>query len=44
MLHSEGGEWPTYELLKGRLGRALSNVVYWEVSLLTTRGMEPDDL
>jgi len=32
------------EVFKARLDRALSNLVWWKVSLLMAGGLEPDDL
>jgi len=39
-LPREAVDAPSLEVLDG----ALSNLVYWEMSLLTAGGLEPDDL
>jgi len=35
---------PSLAVLKARLDGALSNLVWWKMSLLTAGGLEPDDL
>jgi len=35
---------PSLEVFKARLDGALSNLVWWKVSLLMAGGLEPDDL
>jgi len=43
-LPSEAVDAPSLEAFKARLDGALSNLVYWEVSLLIAGGLELDDL
>jgi len=35
---------PSLAVFKARLDGALSNLVYWKMSLLMAGGLEPDDL
>jgi len=35
---------PTLAVFKARLDGALSNLVWWKMSLLMAGGLEPDDL
>jgi len=35
---------PSLEVFKARLDGALSNLVWWKMSLLMAGGLEPDDL
>jgi len=35
---------PSLAVLKARLDEALSTLVWWEMSLLTAGGLEPDEL
>jgi len=35
---------PSLEVFKARLDGALSNMVWWKMSLLTAGGLEPHDL
>jgi len=35
---------PSLAVFKARLDGALSNLIWWKVSLLTAGGLEPDDL
>jgi len=35
---------PSLAVLKARLDGALSNLVWWEMSLLMAGGLEPDEL
>jgi len=35
---------PSLEMFKARLDGALSNLVWWKMSLLMAGGLEPDDL
>jgi len=37
-------EAPSLETFKARLDGALSNLVWWKMSLLMAGGLEPDDL
>jgi len=43
-LPREAVDAPSPEMFKARLDGALSNVVYWKVSLPVAGGLEPDDL
>jgi len=40
----EAVDAPSLEVFKARLDGALSNLVWWKVSLLMVWGLEPDDL
>ena len=42
--HIEVVDAPSLEVLKARLDGALSNLVYWKVSLPMAGGLELDDL
>jgi len=43
-LPREAVDAPSLEAFKARLDGALSNLVWWKVSLLMAGGLEPDDL
>jgi len=43
-LPREAVDAPSLEVFKARLDGALSNLIYWEMSLLMAGGLEPDDL
>jgi len=43
-LPREAVDAPSLEVFKARLDGALSNLVYWKLSLLMAGGLEPDDL
>ena len=43
-LPTEAVAAPSLAVLKARLDGALSNLVWWEMSLLMVGGLEPDDL
>ena len=43
-LRREAVAAPSLAVLKARLDGALSNVVWWKMSLLMAGGLEPDDL
>jgi len=43
-LHREAVAAPSLEVFKGRLDGALSNLVFWKMSLLMSGGLEPDDV
>jgi len=42
-LPREAVDTPSLAVFKARLDRALSNLVWWKVSLLMAGGLEPDD-
>jgi len=43
-LPREAVDAPSLEVFKTRLDGALSNLVWWKMSLLVAGGLEPDDL
>jgi len=43
-LRREVVDAPSLEVFKARLDRALSNLVWWKLSLPVAGGLEPDDL
>jgi len=43
-LPREAAAAPSLEVFKARLDGALSNLVWWKMSLLVAGGLEPDDL
>jgi len=43
-LPREAVDAPSLAVLKARLDGALSNLVWWKMSLLMAGGLEPDDL
>jgi len=43
-LPREAVDYPSLEVFKARLGGALSNLVWWKMSLLMAGALELDDL
>jgi len=43
-LPREAADAPSLAVFKARLDGALSNLVWWKMSLLIAGGLEPDDL